>query len=286
MLAVSSSASVSRFAGPLNADRPDVLAQLRTRLAELGFNGSATLDALGTPILGDLFHQRRDLPLYLRRLASDTPLNTLVKLFVLDQPVAPSSAEAAFAPVTLTDLSDTGLIHVDASHVRAQVRLSAFQGLLLAHDGYDESRRTLAEDHVIDVNPTTITLATMTPRRQVRHALDVGTGCGVLALIAAAHSDHVVGTDTNPRALNFATFNAALNAVANVSFRQGSLFDPVAGERFDLITCNPADAQAMASPKRSSATAPATWRRVAMPPRCATGSFARAKPGLPRCSVG
>ncbi len=48
-----------------------------------------------------------------------------------------------------------------------------------------------------------------------------------------------MGVDTNPRALNFATFNARLNDIDNVEFRQGSLFEPVAGERFDLIVCNP-----------------------------------------------
>ena len=30
----------------------------------------------------------------------------------------------------------------------------------------------------------------------------------------------------------------ALNELDNVDFRAGSLFEPAAGERFDLITCN------------------------------------------------
>jgi len=48
-----------------------------------------------------------------------------------------------------------------------------------------------------------------------------------------------VATDTNPRALNIAAFNAAINGVTNVEWRLGSLFDAVAGEKFDLIFCNP-----------------------------------------------
>ena len=51
--------------------------------------------------------------------------------------------------------------------------------------------------------------------------------------------DHVVATDTNPRALNLAVFNAAFNGVTNVEWRLGSLFDAVAGESFDLIFSNP-----------------------------------------------
>ena len=122
--------------------------------------------------------------------------------------------------------------------LKATLRLSAYSGLVLAHDAYDR-RGDAPEDHVLDVNPTTRTLAALMVRRPARAALDVGTGCGVLALLAARFSERVVGVDTNRRALNLAGFNAALNDIRNVDFREGSLFDPVRGERFDLIACNP-----------------------------------------------
>jgi hypothetical protein len=48
----------------------------------------------------------------------------------------------------------------------------------------------------------------------------------------------VVAVDVNPRALNLAAFNARMNRVANIDLREGSLFEPVAGERFDLVLCN------------------------------------------------
>jgi len=48
----------------------------------------------------------------------------------------------------------------------------------------------------------------------------------------------VVATDINPRALAFTEISAALNGLDNVETRLGSLFEPVAGETFDLITCN------------------------------------------------
>jgi methylase of polypeptide subunit release factors len=69
--------------------------------------------------------------------------------------------------------------------------------------------------------------------------LDVGCGGGVQSLLAARHAERVVGVDLNPRAVAFARFNARLNGAANVEFREGSLFEPVAGERFDLVVCNP-----------------------------------------------
>ena len=79
----------------------------------------------------------------------------------------------------------------------------------------------------------------LTPRSAASSALDVGTGSGVQALLAARQAAHVVATDINPRALAFTELNAALNGFTNIEVRLGSLFEAVAGERFDLITCNP-----------------------------------------------
>jgi methylase of polypeptide subunit release factors len=78
----------------------------------------------------------------------------------------------------------------------------------------------------------------LTPRPRVSRALDVGTGNGVHALLAAGHCERVVATDVNPRALAFTELNAALSGLENVECRNGSLFEPVDGEQFDLITCN------------------------------------------------
>ena len=60
------------------------------------------------------------------------------------------------------------------------------------------------------------------------------------ALHLAAHSGHVVATDVNQRALGIARFNAVLNEVGDrVEVREGSFFEPVRGERYDLIATNP-----------------------------------------------
>jgi hypothetical protein len=69
--------------------------------------------------------------------------------------------------------------------------------------------------------------------------LDLGTGCGIQALLAARHADHVVATDVNPRALAFAEFNAWLNGIDCIEFRLGREFEPVEGEHFDLLVANP-----------------------------------------------
>lgn len=82
-------------------------------------------------------------------------------------------------------------------------------------------------------------LAKMDPPTGPARALDVGTGCGVLALVAASLGYQAVGVDTNPEAVQCARINALLNDMADrVEIRQGDLFAPVAGERFDLVLCS------------------------------------------------
>lgn len=95
-------------------------------------------------------------------------------------------------------------------------------------------------DCVMAVGGTTQLLAAASyPQEDIGSALDLGCGCGVLALLMAAAAERVVATDINPRALQFAGINAAINGIDNVEFRAGSLYRPVEDERFDLIVAQP-----------------------------------------------
>jgi len=70
--------------------------------------------------------------------------------------------------------------------------------------------------------------------------LDVGTGCGIMAILAAKKVKKVVATDINPHAVNYTRTNARHNGVlAKMDIRQGSLFEPIKkGEKFDAIIFN------------------------------------------------
>ena len=87
--------------------------------------------------------------------------------------------------------------------------------------------------------------------------LDVCAGSGALAVVAArAGAREATAVDVSPRAALTARINARFNRVSVRALR-GSLFEPVAGERFDLIVSNPpyvpsaSDALPEAGPERA-----------------------------------
>ena len=77
--------------------------------------------------------------------------------------------------------------------------------------------------------------------KQGARVLDIGTGSGILAIASVlAGGGRVVAVDVNPAAVECARLNARRYGVlGQVSVRQGDMFAPVAGERFDLVLVNP-----------------------------------------------
>ena len=71
--------------------------------------------------------------------------------------------------------------------------------------------------------------------------LDLGTGCGVLAIIAARKAKKIVAIDINPYATACALMNVNLqNLKDKIDVRQGDLFNALKPrEKFDLILFNP-----------------------------------------------
>lgn len=70
--------------------------------------------------------------------------------------------------------------------------------------------------------------------------LDLGTGCGLAAVFAALRGAEVVAVDLNPEAVRNARLNAQLHHVEHrVDVRQGDLYGPLEGRRFDLVAFDP-----------------------------------------------
>jgi len=179
----------------------------------------------------------RERPRLLRRTQDGTPLDAFIRLFLMEAEVEETTARRAVAPTPLEAWSQAGLLTAPDARVSACFALLPQVGFRLLSDL--RGRRPLRPDHVIGMGPASNMLAGATLRARVGRALDLGTGCGGQALLLARHAESVVATDVNPRALAVAAFNAALNGIDNVELRRGSLFEPLAGEGFDLVVAHP-----------------------------------------------
>ena len=170
---------------------------------------------------------------------------------------------------------------------RALVKLLRLFHHLRGFDRYDE----FIVEHVYGI-PILVTPSVFNPKRMrtgeflvsqldssrigpEAEVLDMGTGSGVCAVFAARHARRVVAVDINASAVRCARINALLNrAEGVVDVRHGDLFDPVAGERFDLILFNPPFKTGEARDDRDRA-----WRANGLGERFAEGLDRHLKPG-------
>jgi SAM-dependent methyltransferase len=221
---------------PFRIDSCEKLQDLPRILMDRGYVESELARTLG----GEDIDSQADLAAALLRTESPSAYHTLVRLFLLARSLPEAAVAEALKPLRLSDLIDAGLLFADAGGIRAQAALIATDNLLLARDFWPEfAAKSCPEDYVLGVGPASVAVAEMTVRSPVASALDIGTGSGYQALRAAGFCDSVAATDINPRALNFAAFNAKINGISNVSFHLGSLFEPLGETRFDLVVSNP-----------------------------------------------
>ncbi|PID55247.1 MAG: transferase [Micrococcales bacterium] len=225
-------------------DDPDLPARLREALATADYTYRAVEHVLGEQAMAAL-HRNETTPAALRLAGERSDLATLIRLFVLARPVPAAPAHRAL-PGLVPPLLRAGVLAEAGEDVRAALDVRPYQvderDLWIVADltpGLDGKPTAVSSDYVLGVTGASTSLARLTVRQPVNSALDLGTGCGVQALHLAAHAGRVVATDVNERALAIARLNLALNGIEDADVRCGSLFEPVAGQRFDLITSNP-----------------------------------------------
>jgi len=105
---------------------------------------------------------------------------------------------------------------------------------------YFKDKVFMVDEHVYEPAEDTFLLAERLTVTEDDVVLDVGTGCGILAVFAADKAKRVVAVDVNPYAIECATNNAQTNdGKDRIEFRQGDLFQPIKqNENFDLILFN------------------------------------------------
>jgi SAM-dependent methyltransferase len=220
----------------LGTDR-QMLDALRGVMARAGFAPDGVLKTIG--VTDAVSIRESDILLLMHRTRGGSPLETLIRLFLMEMPVDISLLKGAIDPMGIDEWVEIGLISVNGDSALAEIKLFPFQDMLIA---YDIPRRLLSDagyDYVMGIGGSSITLANLTIRSDAGRALDLGTGCGFQAFLAARHCGHVIAVDRNPRAVEIADFNARINGLHAVECREGDLFAPVEGMTFDLIVSNP-----------------------------------------------
>ncbi len=221
---------------------PDVVTRLRDALERAGYTYDGVAGLLGPTAHAAL--SRNETTPGMRATTGGSPLETLTRLWPLQAAVDARAAETAL-PELVDPLCVAGLLERSVGSVRARTDVRPYaddeRDWWVVSDltpGLDASPNRVAPDHVLGVSAASTSLTQLTVRREAARALDLGTGCGVQSLHLADHVGTVVATDVNQRALAMARLTAALNDV-EVDVRNGSLFEPVRRDRFDLLVTNP-----------------------------------------------
>ena len=273
------SASEPSSSFPPPAVTPAQATSLRADLAESGWGVEAVAALLGEAADAALRREiplRAVRAALAARSDSASPWSVavLTALFMLGEPVPAIALDAALPRTGAAGAAAVGLVGEpdETGCVRARVDLRPHEAVddagevrwWVASDlGELVTGRALAPDHVLGVGGAGLTLAGLTPRTPVHAALDLGCGCGIQTLYLLRHAEYVVATDISARALAFTAFNAALAGVSvagapdvgtesvagsesgsdsgagRLELLRGSLLEPVAGRRFDLIASNP-----------------------------------------------
>jgi len=227
--------SSTLHSGELKTTSAEELRHFREVLAAANYTGACHTEFL-TPF--ELVAPR-NVPHLVRISAPKSQLKTLVLMFLFGVPTDAAAARDAVQPVQLESLEQMGLLKLEAGVATAKVSLVPFGNLVLAVDLHEKIYNGAPSDVVMGMTQSTLELGNITIRKPSRKTLDFGTGSGIQAFLAAAHSDRVYAVDCSSRALNFARFSAALNGISNIEFIEGNGFDAVRGLRFDLIVANP-----------------------------------------------
>ena len=221
----------------LGFQSPDQYQAAREALLAAEFTPAGIASALGRENL--LAVAESDLPGYLYQTQSENPRDTLIRLFLLEQPVEQSAVRDALSSNSLESWSEAGVLARDGETIRSLVKLLPYGSHYFAADLAGEIRRGGRNDFVMSVGHATELLAYMAIPSDGGTALDIGSGCGALGILAAGASQEVLASDIAPRSVAFTQFNARLNGVSNLQAIEGDMFAPAKDRTFDRMLCNP-----------------------------------------------
>jgi SAM-dependent methyltransferase len=217
---------------PLEALDDSTLTRLRDHLKKIGF-GPTELESI-VRAAGAVHPLVRRPVLHYHARQVKGPLGPVSRALMFGDPISAAELEAAFGDLS-APLRESGLLCERAGGFVSPFCVTVIDELFVVSDDLSQGG-----DAVMGHAPSTIALTTAAfPSQRIGRALDLGCGAGAVALVLSKRTRAVIATDINKRALSLARFNCRLNGVVNIDVREGSLFEPVAKERFDLIASQP-----------------------------------------------
>lgn len=224
---------------PLRLGTPAQFEAVRGALERANFTERGICERLGIPAFTHFGVGRPGRP-WTDALA--TPLAVLIRLFLQCEAAPLAVIEPLLGNAGIDAMRDLGLLTADGdpSQVVSPVGLCPTRGLYLVSDRGGELA-SLSEDVVYPaILENTQNFLDIVPTDPCEAFLDLGTGTGVAALMAARDfAREAWGCDITPRSVQFAEFNRRLNGLENVTVAEGDLYDPVGGRFFDRIVTHP-----------------------------------------------
>lgn len=222
----------------MNTPIPD-LRFVRDALERAGYTHDKLMAAGGLAKPGEPIEDQK-----VERFAEEHPeVGVALRLFVLSRSVDVDAVERLFGGNDkVQTMVAAGLLMpgVEPGTLRSDFAVTPKDPWMIFRDFDPVTRgRPMDEQYVMGVSESSMMLANATRRIPGATAMDLGCGGGVLTFMASLTARHVIGTDINPRALKAAMIGKSVNSATNVEFRAGSMFEPVANERFDVIFSNP-----------------------------------------------
>ena len=218
---------------PLSSDNAE---RFREVCRSADYTDTHLEETLGTEIPPPQHHEQWEQIASLA--AGDAAFHALARLFFLGTSIRDEEANAVLPSSFLRSCVDCGLLATDGNVFRSAALVVPVGDMLLAADLH----LAVSQDdgsYVPTISQPALHLRSLAIRKPTGRMLDLCGGFALHGIMASHFSSEVVTTDLNPRAKEYAVFNAALNGCDNIKAVTGNLFGPVQGERYDLILSNP-----------------------------------------------
>jgi release factor glutamine methyltransferase len=177
---------------------------------------------------------------------------TWTKGYLAEKGVENARLEAEWLLCAALGLDRVGL-YVNFDRPLTEAELAAYRGMVMRRARREPLQYILGTQEFMGLD-FEVSSAVLIPRHDTetlveeavrlggdaKRILDMGAGSGCIAVTLAKklHGAELFGVEKSPEALAIARRNAERHGTA-VTLREGSLFEPFTGERFDLIVSNP-----------------------------------------------